>query len=200
MTPEARRRVNEALGEALRNPEVGPIDIGDTCQTTPDDEDCAMKALAFKAPEDSPAEVEERLVKILKRSRKRKLETGVSQAARRDRELQAHGDCCRGLTVHVRWSFTGRCGGLPHDWLKRQRPASWEAEADQDSVSPNVWVPLPPRKRAAVRPLDRRGRGRRAAGPIQHAQVSVSRRPMSLRLDLGRKRGRRIRPTREVRH
>ena len=139
--------MNEALGEALRNPEVGPIDIGDTCQTTPDDEDCAMKALAFKAPEESPAEVAERLVKFLKEVRKRKLETGVSQPLGVIVNYKLTTTGYRGHTVHVRWELHRQGGGgLPHDWLKRQRPASWEAEADQDSVSPNVWVPLPPQR------------------------------------------------------
>ena len=51
----------------------------------------------------------------------------------------------RGEAVRVRWELhRPGGGGLPHDWLRKQRPATWEAEADQDSVSPNVWVPLPP--------------------------------------------------------
>jgi hypothetical protein len=146
VTPEARRRVNEALGEALRNPEVGSIDIGDTCRTTPEDEDCAMKALAFKAPEESPGEVADRLVKFLKEVRKRKLDTGVSQPLGVIVNYKLTMTGYRGHMVHVRWELHRQGGGLPHEWLKRQRPASWEAEADQDSVSPNVWVPLPPER------------------------------------------------------
>jgi hypothetical protein len=145
LTPDARKRVNEALGEALRNPGVGPIDIGDTCQTTPDDDDCAMKALAFKAPEESAAEVAERLVKFFKEVRKRQLTSGVAQPLGVIVNYKLTVKGYRGRVVRVRWQlYREDGGGLPQDWLKRQRPESWEAEADQDSVSPNVWVPLPP--------------------------------------------------------
>ena len=166
--------MNEALGEALRNPEVGPIDIGDTCQTTPDDEDCAMKALAFKAPEESPAEVAERLVKFLKEVRKRKLETGVSQPLGVIVNYKLTTTGYRGHTVHVRWELHRQGGGgLPHDWLKRQRPGKLGGGGRPGLRESERVGPAASPKRAAVRPLDRRGRGRRAAGPIQHAQVSV---------------------------
>jgi hypothetical protein len=145
LSDEARRRVNEALGDALRNPDVGPIDIGDTCQTNPDDEDCAMKALAFKAPGQSPAEVADQLVKFFKEVRKRKLPTGVSQPLGVIVNYKLTVTGFRGEAVRVRWELHRQGGGgLPHEWLKKQRPARWEAEADQDSVSPNLWVPLPP--------------------------------------------------------
>ena len=144
INPEARRRVNEALGEALRSPEVGPIDIGDTCQTAPDDDDCAMKALAFKSPGQSPGEVAEQLVKFFKEVRKRQLKSGVSQPLGVTVNYKLTMTGFRGRAVRVRWELHRQGGGgLPHDWLKKQRPARWEAEADQESVSPNVWVPLP---------------------------------------------------------
>ena len=106
-----------------------------------------MKALAFKAPGQSSAEVAERLVEFFKEVGKRKLETGVSQplGVTVDYKLTMTG--YRGQTVHVRWELHRRGGGgLPHEWLQRQRPGNWEAEANQDSVSPNLWVPLPPKR------------------------------------------------------
>ena len=145
LNAEARRRVDEALGEALRSPEVGPIDLGDTCETAPDDEDCAMKALAFKAPGQSSAEVAKQLVEFFKEVRKRKLSTGVSQPLGVTVNYKLTMTGYRGRTVRVRWELHRRGGGgLPHEWLQKQRPANWEAEANQDSVSPNLWVPLPP--------------------------------------------------------
>jgi hypothetical protein len=142
---EARRRVNQALGEALKNPDVGQIDIGATCQARPEDDDCALKALAFKSSDQGPAELKELLVKFFKEVRKRTLPTGVRQPLGVTVNYKLTMTGFRGEAVRVRWELHRQGGdGLPHDWLRKQRPATWEAEADQDSVSPNVWVPLPP--------------------------------------------------------
>jgi hypothetical protein len=147
---EARRQVNEALGEALKNPDVGPIDIGETCQTRPDDDDCALKALAFRSSGQGPVELGELFVKFFKEVRKRTLPTGVRQPLGVAVNYKLTMTGFRGEAVRVRWELHRQGGGgLPQDWLKKQRPESWEAEADQYSVSPNVWVPLPP----AGRPL-----------------------------------------------
>lgn len=144
LSDEARGRLNEALGEALSDPGVVAIDVGPSCEKALDDEDCAMKTLALKLAGESPSEAAEQLAAYFTEVRKRQVSPGASQPLGVTVNYKLTVTGFRRRTVRVRWELhRGGGGQLPFEWLRKQRPISLVGEADRDSVSPNLWVPMP---------------------------------------------------------
>ena len=101
-----------------------------------------MGALAAKQV--SRSEAKDQYVRFLTEARKHPLPTGKSELLGVTVNYKLTVTGFRGRTVRVRWELRRPRGGeLPNQWLNKQPPRSWVGEADTDSVSPNVWIPLP---------------------------------------------------------
>jgi hypothetical protein len=143
---EARRRLDDAVDEALKNPDVGDLELGSGCETALDEEECPV-TMFFKVAKDeetSPSEDAEQLVTFFKEVKKRPLSTGEREPLGIAVNYKLTATGFRDQTIFVRWELHRRGGGeLPYEWLRKQPPAGWVGEADTDSVSPNLWIPLP---------------------------------------------------------
>jgi hypothetical protein len=137
--------LNDALVEARRDPNVEDIELPDACETAPGDEECPIPLMAMLAAEDvSPSETADQLVKFFTEVRKHPLPTGKSEPLGVAVNYKLTVTGFRDRMVRVRWELHRPEGGeLPQEWISKQRPTSWVGEADTDSVSPNLWVPLP---------------------------------------------------------
>jgi hypothetical protein len=144
-TTDDLQGLNDALNQARRNPNVEDIELPDACQSDPGGEECAIPLMATLGEKDvSPSEAADQLVKFFTEVRKHPLSTSRSEPLGVTVNYKLTVTGFRDRTVRVRWELHRPGGGeLPHEWLRKQRPASWVGEADTDSVSPNLWIPLP---------------------------------------------------------
>jgi hypothetical protein len=141
--------LNDALNQARGNPKVEDVEVPDACESDPVGEDCPIPLMAtLAAKEVSPSEATDQLVRFFTEVRKRSLPAGRSEPLGVTVNYKLTVTGFRGRTVRVRWQLHRPGGGeLPNQWLTKQRPVSWVGEADTDSVSPNLWIPLPTTKR-----------------------------------------------------
>jgi hypothetical protein len=158
VTPEVSEateaRLSEGVRRALRDPAiVAPIDLGPACAEGLANPDCGLSSGALyvrwvdedgESAEVSQAEAAEQLVSLLTGSRLQLLSSGMRQPVGVTVNYRISLTGFRGRKVDVRWELHRAGGGiLPHEWLKDQRAALLEGEAEKDSASPSFWVPLP---------------------------------------------------------
>jgi hypothetical protein len=154
LSDEAETRLREGVGQALRDPAVvAPIDLGPACADGLANSDCGLSSAALyinweneegESAQVSQAEVAEQLVSLLTGTRMQMLPSGMRQPLGVTVNYRISLTGFRGRKVDVRWELHRPGGGqLPQDWLKAQRAALLEGEADKDSASPSFWVPLP---------------------------------------------------------
>jgi len=155
---DARVRVQQGVQRALNNPAVNgahvEMAIGDVCELDLSAAKCGLGSIVVYAEVVDtdgsstgvkPAEIEARLVKLLKGVRKEQVAEGkvepVGVTVNYDVSLTGF----RGRKVKVCWSLYDATGGhkVPPRWLSDQCVRWWKGEADSDSASDSFWVPLP---------------------------------------------------------
>jgi hypothetical protein len=153
LSEEAETRLREGVRQALRNPAVvDGIELGRACAEGLNSPDCGLSssALYIKWEDEAgepgqviQAKVAEQVAELLAGTRTLQLPSGVQPlGVTVNYKISLTG--FRGRKVDVRWALHRPGGGrLPQDWLKNQRAALLEGEADKDSASPSFWVPLP---------------------------------------------------------
>jgi hypothetical protein len=135
------------VDQALRDLNVGELELGTACETALDEEECPIPLFFKVATEEaSQSEAVNQLVKFFKDVRKRPLSSGSGEPLGVTVNYKLTVAGFRDRTVFVRWELHRPRGELPPGWLRKQRPAGWVGEADTDSVSPNLWIPLPAKR------------------------------------------------------
>jgi hypothetical protein len=143
LSEEAQTRLSDAIRERFGGPSGVPRPlIAEVCLAGPHEPACGLSSTVqfmHVADDADPAEVAERLVEVLSDTRTERREAvGVTVNYR----ISMTG--FRNRRVDVRWELHRPTGPpLPHAWLRNQRAALLQGEADRDSASPHFWVPLP---------------------------------------------------------
>ena len=152
---EARARMNEGVRRALRSPRVEQTEIGEACSTDLTDPDCGLSSLGVSlrlvgadgesAPEPDPL-LAEQLTKILTGIRTESLPSGQAQPVGMTVNYKITLTGFRGRIAVVRWGLHRRTGGkIPPPWLKSQVASRLKGEAETDTATPQIWVPLLPK-------------------------------------------------------
>jgi hypothetical protein len=154
LSDEAETRLREGVRQALSDPAVADsIDLGPACAEGLNSADCGLSSSALYVRWENEAgepgqviqaKVTEQVVELLAGTRTLELPSGGVQPLGVTVNYKISLTGFRGRKVDVRWALHRPGGGqLPQDWLKGQRAALLEGEADKDSASPSFWVPLP---------------------------------------------------------
>ena len=128
-------------------------DIGEACSTDLTDPDCGLSSLGVSlrlvgadgtsAPEPDPV-LAEQLTKILTGIRTELLPSGQEQPVGVTVNYKVTLTGFRGRIAVVRWALYSRAGRkIPHPWLKSQVASRLKGEAERDTATPQIWVPLP---------------------------------------------------------
>jgi hypothetical protein len=154
LSDEAETRLREGVRQALMDPAVvDSIDLGTACAEGLTSPECGLSSSALYVKwEDeagepgqvSQAKVAEQVAELLAGTRTLELPSGAVQPLGVTVNYKISLTGFRGRKVDIRWALHRPGGGqLPQDWLKGQRAALLEGEADKDTASPSFWVPLP---------------------------------------------------------
>jgi hypothetical protein len=151
---QARTRMHEGVRQALESPGVDQTDIGDACSTDLTDPDCGLSSLGVSlrlvgkdgtsAPDPDPL-LAEQLTKILTGIRTESLPSGQSQPVGVTVNYKITLTGFRGRIAVVRWALHSRAGTVPRPWLGSQVASRLKAEAENDTATPQIWVPLLPK-------------------------------------------------------
>ena len=151
--------MNEGVRRALRSPRVEQTDIGAACSTDLTDPDCGLSSLGVSlrlvgadgksAPEPDPV-LAEQLTKILTGIRTEPLPSGQTQPVGMTVNYKITLTGFRGRIAVVRWGLHRRTGGkVPPPWLKSQVASRLKGEAEKDTATPQIWVPLLPKDKGS---------------------------------------------------
>jgi hypothetical protein len=155
LSDDARARLRAGVRQALRSPaEVAPTDLGKACYTDVTDPDCGLsnQVLYMQVVDEkgeptfvNQAVVAEQLAKLLAGTRTAPLLSGREQPVGVTINFRLSLTGFRGRIVDVRWALHRDASGgqVPRDWLKNQRGPRYRGNAEKDSASPAIWVPLP---------------------------------------------------------
>jgi hypothetical protein len=151
---QARARMHDGVRRALRSPRVDQTDIGEACSTDLTDPDCGLSSLGVSlrlvgadgtsAPEPGPV-LAEQLTNILTGIRTESLPSGKAQPVGVTVNYKITLTGFRGRIAVVRWALHSRAGKVPLPWLGSQVAARLKGEAETDTATPQVWVPLLPK-------------------------------------------------------
>jgi hypothetical protein len=147
LSDEARERMSEGVRQALGQGEVAAFSVGRACATGLGDPECGLSSTALfmrLGEEASAPEVAESLTQVLEQTKTVEKGSGTKEPIGATVNYRISLTGFNGREVDVRWELH-RPGGptLPHKWLKNQRAAVLEGEAERDSASPYFWIPLP---------------------------------------------------------